>query len=72
MYISLPQAKLQLERLISRALHGEEIIICRWGKPIVRLEPIPAAKRNKKKLRRVPGRLAGKISDSKGSFEPPE
>jgi len=64
MYISLTQAKLHLEKLISRALRGEEIIICRWGKPVVRLEPIPAARRNKKKLRRVRGRLAGKISDS--------
>jgi hypothetical protein len=31
MYISLTQAKLHLEKLVSRALRGEEIIICRLG-----------------------------------------
>jgi antitoxin (DNA-binding transcriptional repressor) of toxin-antitoxin stability system len=72
MHISLNSGEVTPEKLISRALRDEEIIICRWGKPVVRLEPIPAAKRDKKKLRRVPGRLAGKISDSKGLFEPPE
>ena len=56
MYVSLTKAKRHLEKLVERALLGEEIVICRFGKPMVRLEPISANAKNKL-LRRAAGRL---------------
>ena len=70
MYVSLTEAKRHLEKLIVRALRGEEIIIYRWGRPVVRLEPVPAAKPKNQVVRRIQGRLTGKISNSEGSFKP--
>jgi prevent-host-death family protein len=37
---NIHQAKTQLSRLVERALEGEEIIIARSGRPMVRLVPI--------------------------------
>ncbi len=37
---NIHDAKSQLSRLVERALEGEEIIIARAGKPMVRLVPI--------------------------------
>ncbi|MFM8938611.1 MAG: type II toxin-antitoxin system Phd/YefM family antitoxin [Phenylobacterium sp.] len=37
---SVRDAKTHLSRLISRALAGEEVVIVRGSKPVVRLEPI--------------------------------
>ena len=56
MYVSLTKAKRHLEKLVERALLGEEIVICRFRKPMVRLEPISANAKNKL-LRRAAGRL---------------
>ena len=50
------QAKTSLSRLVERALAGEEVVIARNGKPLVKLVPIP-----KERKRRVPGRGTGKI-----------
>jgi prevent-host-death family protein len=46
----------QLDQLIERALAGEDIVIARGGKPLVRLVPVP-----KKAEPRVPGRMKGRI-----------
>jgi prevent-host-death family protein len=54
--INLYDAKTQLSRLVDRAADGEEIVIAKAGKPMARLVPI-----EKKKPRRVPGLLKGKI-----------
>ncbi|HVX30445.1 MAG TPA: type II toxin-antitoxin system prevent-host-death family antitoxin [Nitrolancea sp.] len=51
--VNMHQAKSDLSRLVARALEGEEIIITRAGKPVVRLEPIRA--------KRVPGGAKGMI-----------
>jgi antitoxin (DNA-binding transcriptional repressor) of toxin-antitoxin stability system len=40
MRVSIKYAKIHLAKLITRALRGEEIIICRGSKPLVRLEPV--------------------------------
>jgi len=40
MYVSITEAKIRLEELIDRAIKGEEIIICRRGKPVARLVAI--------------------------------
>lgn len=38
---NIHEAKSQLSRLVERALRGEEVVIARAGKPVVRLVPIP-------------------------------
>jgi prevent-host-death family protein len=53
MEANLYEAKTQLSKLVSRALAGEEVVICRAGKPLVRLVPVVA------RPRRLPGRFAG-------------
>ena len=54
--VNMHQAKTSLSRLVARALAGEEIVIARNGKPLVRLVPVP----NEPKPR-VPGRLKGQV-----------
>lgn len=51
--VNLYDAKTQLSRLIDRAAAGEDIVIARSGKPIVRLVPVEDA------LPRQPGLLKG-------------
>ncbi len=51
------QAKTNLSRLIADALAGEEVIVARGSKPVVRLVPVePVAK-----AKRVFGHLAGEL-----------
>lgn len=50
---NLYEAKTQLSSLVTRALAGEEVVICRAGKPLVRLVPVQAA------APRAAGQLAG-------------
>ena len=38
--VNMHKAKSDLSRLVARALAGEEVIITRDGKPVVRLTPI--------------------------------
>ena len=42
--INIHQAKTHLSRLIERSLTGEEFIIAKAGKPVVRLVPIQATR----------------------------
>ncbi len=51
--VNMHKAKSDLSRLVAQALAGEEVIITRAGKPVVRLTPI----RNE----RVPGLAKGKL-----------
>ena len=37
---NIHEAKSQLSRLVERAIQGEEVIIARAGKPMVRLVPV--------------------------------
>ncbi len=50
------EAKTHLSRLIEKALKGEEVIIARHGKPLVRLEPVE----KKRSRNRMMGCLEGK------------
>jgi prevent-host-death family protein len=63
--ITIHKAKTELSRLIERACRGEEIIIARGKKPVVRLVAIPAALKKRK-----PGILKGKISYTADAFDP--
>jgi len=38
--VSMTGARRQIEQLVDRAAAGETIIISKWGKPLVRLEPL--------------------------------
>ena len=62
--ISIHAAKTHLSRLIARAEAGEEIIIARGGKRVVKLVPIEP------KPRRVFGSLKGQVSIGPEFFEP--
>jgi len=39
-FVSITQAKAQLEKLVTMASRGRIVIICRYGKPLVWLQPI--------------------------------
>ena len=55
MIVNVHEAKTTLSKLLKAALEGEEVIIAKAGRPLVRLEPVS----NKQKS--VPGRFAGQI-----------
>jgi prevent-host-death family protein len=42
MEVNIHEAKTHLSRLIERALAGEEVIVAKAGKPLVRIIPITA------------------------------
>jgi prevent-host-death family protein len=54
--VNLHEAKTQLSALVEEVLKGEEVIIARAGKPVVRLVPFQETK-----APRRPGRLEGLI-----------
>lgn len=60
MEVNVHEAKTQLSRLIEKALTGEEVVIAKAGRPVVRLVAIaPQAKREL-------GSAAGKITWQEG------
>ena len=61
------EAKSQLSRLVEQALAGEDIIIAKAGKPMVKLVPVEHATRP-----REPGRYKGQISLSNDFDKTPE
>jgi prevent-host-death family protein len=62
---TIREAKANLSRLIEKACQGEEVVIARGQKPVVRLVPIADVKR-----RRQPGALRGKLRVGPEFFEP--
>ncbi|HWD60416.1 MAG TPA: type II toxin-antitoxin system Phd/YefM family antitoxin [Stellaceae bacterium] len=63
--ISVHAAKTHLSRLIARAEAGEEIVIARGKKPVVKLVPI-----EKPKPKRVFGSMKGQFTVGPEFFEP--
>jgi len=63
--VTIRKAKSDLSRLIARACHGEEIVIARGKKPVVRLVAI-----EDKQGERKPGTLRGKLKIGPEFFEP--
>ena len=63
--VTIHKAKTELSRLIEKACRGEEIVIARGKKPVVRLVPVSAALK-----KRQPGRLKGKIFYTEDAFAP--
>ena len=65
MQVNVHTAKTQLSKLIEAALRGEEVIIARGDKPVVRLEPIGEVKKPFKF-----GILKGKLGEIPDFLEP--
>ena len=67
--VNIHAAKAHLSGLIEEAIAGEEIVIAKAGKPMVRLVPV-----GKKDIRKTLGMLKGKIwiSDDFDAPLPPE
>ncbi len=63
--ITIHRAKTELSRLIERVCRGEEIVIARGKKPVVRLVAI-----EDKRGQRKPGALRGKLKVGPEFFEP--
>lgn len=63
--VTIHKAKTNLSRLIERACNGEDIIIAKGKKPMVRLVAI-----QEQPVRRKPGAWKGKISYSDDAFAP--
>lgn len=59
--VNVHEAKTQLSRLIEEALRGEEVIIARNNKPVVRLEVLPGGK-PRRRIGGAPG-LVVRMSD---------
>ena len=63
--VSVHEAKTHLSRLIEKVLAGEEVIVERNHKPVIKLVPAEQAKK-----KRLLGALKGKISLDERFFEP--
>jgi prevent-host-death family protein len=63
--VTIHKAKTELSRLIERACRGEEIVIARGKKPVVRLVAVEDATGQRK-----PGALRGKLKVGPEFFEP--
>lgn len=59
MIANIHHAKTHLSKLIDRALAGEEVVIAKAGKPVVRLSPVGASE--PKDYRGIAGALRGQI-----------
>jgi len=63
--VTIRKAKADLSRLIQKACRGEEIVIARGKKPVVRLVALRDEQGNRK-----PGALKGKLKVGPEFFEP--
>jgi prevent-host-death family protein len=63
--VNMHEAKTHLSRLVEEAVGGEDIVIARSGKPVVRLVPVTGVQG----LRPV-GALVGRVRESADCWEP--
>jgi prevent-host-death family protein len=63
---TIQEAKAGLSQLIKRACQGEEIIIARGKKPVVKIVALPVVQKGP----RTPGAWKGKISWTADAFDP--
>ena len=54
--VNIHEAKTQFSKLLKRVGNGEEIIICKAGKPVARLTPM-----NDGLVKRIPGSAKGEV-----------
>jgi prevent-host-death family protein len=62
---TIHDAKTNLSKLIERAERGEEVIIARGKKPVVKLVPVEEAPK-----KRVPGLLKGRFEIPESFYDP--
>jgi len=55
--VNVHEAKTNFSKLLSRVEKGEEIIICKAGHPVARLNPM-----NEKPIERTPGSAKGQVT----------
>ncbi|MGH8705423.1 MAG: type II toxin-antitoxin system Phd/YefM family antitoxin [Burkholderiales bacterium] len=67
MQINIAAAKSRLSSLVERALAGEEVVIARANKPLVRLAPVESAAR----VPRQPGSGRGELRRLAPDFDAP-
>ncbi len=60
--VNVSEAKTHLSALLDRAVRGEEIVIARHGRPVVRLTPAPP-------VNRQPGVLKGRLTIDWDEFD---
>jgi prevent-host-death family protein len=65
MKYTVHQAKTNLSRLLEEVRIGKEVVIAKGKEPVAKLIAIGPSRK-----KRVPGRLAGKISASADAFAP--
>ncbi|HSI58361.1 MAG TPA: type II toxin-antitoxin system prevent-host-death family antitoxin [Ideonella sp.] len=64
---NIAQAKAQFSELVQRALAGEEVVIARDNRPLLRLSPLASAGRGA----RQPGSAKGLIKSMAADFDAP-
>ena len=64
--VNIHKAKTELSKLIARVEAGEEVIVARNGKPVVKLVPVD---KDNALGPRVPGRWKGKFTIPGGVFD---
>jgi prevent-host-death family protein len=62
--VTIQEAKTNLSELIEKVCEGQEIIIVRGSKPLVRLAPVASSK-----VPRRPGALKGKLRVGRESWQ---
>jgi prevent-host-death family protein len=55
--VNIHEAKTNFSKLLARVEKGEEIIICKSGQPVARLNPI-----DEKPAKRIPGSAKGRLN----------
>ncbi len=65
--VNMHQVKTKLSSLLDEVLQGEEVVIAKAGKPLVRLVPFHPDKKPRK-----PGRLKGRIKMAPDFDQTPE
>lgn|GEM_PF-683185 len=68
MHITIQELKDQFDALLSRCEAGEELIVTRDGKPVVRIKPEPAPRTGE---RPPPGLMKGTIKYMSPDFDAP-
>ncbi len=62
---NIHSAKTHLSRLVQRALQGDDVIVCKAGKPLVRLVPV------RRDARPPPGAARGLVEAMADDFDAP-
>ncbi|TVR90340.1 MAG: type II toxin-antitoxin system Phd/YefM family antitoxin [Spirochaetaceae bacterium] len=65
MIVNIHEAKTQFSKLVARALAGEDVVVAKNGKPLIRLQPLSAPSGT-----RTPGLSRSKVTIAPDFDEP--